>query len=475
MGVGVAVRALGKVAVEAVDDAVLLLLLGATPGPLADARAAGVGEDVGAHLVERVEHAVALEGVAHQFGARGDGELALALDTGFDSSGGEGRTARDVLVARVGAGPDEAVLDLGRVALLGAELGHFAHRSGEVRAERAVEVGLEGAQVNLDDLVEVLLGTRIHLGVTGQMLGDAVGKLRHIGTARGAQVAGHAFVVAEGRGRGPDFGAHVADGALSGAAHRVGALAKVLDDAAGSALHGEDAGHLEDDVLGAGPPAHLTGQLDADQLGELELPRHAGHDVHGVGTTHTDGDHAEATRIHGVAVRADHHAAGEGVILKHHLVDDAGPRLPEADAVLVGHGLEEIVDLVVPVDGLLEVRVRADLGLDQVVAMHRGGHGGLRLAGLHELKQGHLGGGVLHGHPVGSEVHVVGAAGEGRLGLSVPQVGVQNLLCEGQGFAGGLAGGGDSAGEALVHGADHLEIEHVNKVGALRPRRYVCP
>ena len=99
VGVGVAVRTLGEVAVEAVNDAVLLLLLGALAGPLANARTAGVGEDVGAHLVEGVEHAVALEGVAHKLGARGDGQLALALDTGLDSGGGEGRTARDVLVA----------------------------------------------------------------------------------------------------------------------------------------------------------------------------------------------------------------------------------------------------------------------------------------------------------------------------------------------------------------------------------------
>ena len=334
---------------------------------------------------------------------------------------------------------------------------------------------LEGTQVNLDDLVEVLLGVGVDLGVTGQMLGNAVGELRHIGAARGPQVAGHALVVAKGRGRGPDLGAHVADGALSGAAHRIGALTEVLDDAAGSALHGEDAGHLEDDVLGAGPPAHLAGQLDANQLGELQLPRHTGHDVHGVGTAHTDGDHAEATRVHGVAVRPDHHAAREGVVLEHHLVDDAGPRLPKADAVLIGHGLEEIVDFVVAVDGLLEVRIRTDLGLDQMVTMHGGGDSRLGLSGLHELQQGHLRGGVLHGHTVGCKVHVIRTTGEGRLGLSIPQMGVQNFLGEGQGFAGGLAGGSDAAREALVNGADHLQIKHLESVVALGRRRYARP
>ena len=457
------------------DDAVLLLLLGTAPRPLTDARPAGIGEDVGTHLVEGVQHTVPLEGVTHQLGSRGDGQLALALDTGLNRSRSERGASGDVFVARIGARTNQAVFNLGGVSLLGAELSHLAHRRGEVRAERAVEVGLEGAQVNLNHLVEVLLGVGVHLGVACEVLGDSVSQIRHIGTAGGPQVAGHALIVSKRRGGRADLCPHVANGALSGAAHGVGAFAEVLDDATRSALHREDAGHLEDDVLGAGPTAHLAGQLDADQFGEFQLPGHAGHDVHGVGTAHTDGDHSQTTRIHGMAIRSDHHAAWEGVVLEHHLVDDAGAGLPEPDAILVGDGLEEIVDLVVAVDGLLEVRVRADLGLDQVVAMHRGRHGRLGFSSLHELQQGHLRGGILHGHTVGRKVHVIRTPGEGGLGLSLPQVGVQNLLGEGQGVACGLTGGGDAAREALIRGADHLQIKHLESVVALGRRRYACP
>ena len=471
VGIGVAVRALGEVAVEAVHDAVLLLLLGTAPGPLADAGTASVGEDISAHLVEGVEHTIALEGIADKLGSRGDGQLALALDTGPDGGGGKGRTARDVLVAGVRARTDQAVFNLGGISLLGTELSHLAHRGGEVRAERTVEVRLKGAQVNLDDLVEVLLGVGVDLSISGQVLGNAIGELRHIGAARGPQVTGHALVVAKRGGRGANLRTHVADGALSGAAHGVCALAEVLDDAAGSALHGQDASHLQDDILGAGPTAHFAGQLDTDQLGELELPWHAGHDVHGVGSAHTNGDHAEAARIHGVAVRSDHHAAGEGVVLQHHLVNDAGARLPEPDAVFVRHGLEEIVDFVVAVDGLLEIGIGPHLGLDQVVTVHRGRHRRLGLSRLHELQQGHLGRRVLHGHAVRSEIHVVRASGEGGLGRSVPQVGVEDFLGQRQGFSGGLTGGSDTGGEALIHGADHIQIKHLESVGALGRRR----
>ena len=51
----------------------------------------------------------------------------------------------------------------------------------------------------------------------------------------------------------------------------------------------------------------------------------------------------------------------------------------------------------------------ADLGLDEVVAVDRGGHGDLGQAGGHELEQRHLGGGVLHGDAVGVEVGVAAA------------------------------------------------------------------
>src|SRR5207244_8517407 len=99
----------------------------------------------------------------------------------------------------------------------------------------------------------------------------------------------------------------------------------------GAALHGEDLGDLEDDVLRRGPAAERTREVDADELGPAHAEGAAGHHVDGVGTTHADGHHAETTGVGRVAVGADHHPAGERVLLEHDLVDDARPRLPEAD------------------------------------------------------------------------------------------------------------------------------------------------
>ena len=95
-----------------------------------------------------------------------------------------------------------------------------------------------------------------------------------------------------------------------------------------------------------------------------------------------------------------------------------GPQKPMPYLALTD--AQEVVHLAVGVDGDAEVDLGADLGRDEVVAVHRAGHGGGGQAGGHELQQRHLGGGVLHGHPVGVEV-VVGAAaldglGRGRRG-----------------------------------------------------------
>ncbi|CAB4568865.1 unannotated protein [freshwater metagenome] len=71
-----------------------------------------------------------------------------------------------------------------------------------------------------------------------------------------------------------------------------------------------------------------------------------------------------------MAVGADHHSAREGVLLKHDLMDDAGSRLPETDAVLGRHGLEEVIHLGIDIVGRCEVDARVALGLDEMVAVN---------------------------------------------------------------------------------------------------------
>jgi hypothetical protein len=108
------------------------------------------------------------------------------------------------------------------------------------------------------------------------------------------------------------------------------------------------------------------------------------------------------------------------------------PGLPEADAVLVADALQEVEDLVALQQRFLQIGLGTHPGLDQVIAVDGAGHGHGLAAGGTELQQGHLGSGILHGHPVRSEIDVILPAVERALGLAVPQVGVEDLFGKGQ-------------------------------------------
>ena len=80
MGVGVSVGTLAEVAVERVNNRILLLLVGTFTGPLADAGSAGIGEHFTANLFEYVEESVALRREANLLGSRSDTVLRGNLE-----------------------------------------------------------------------------------------------------------------------------------------------------------------------------------------------------------------------------------------------------------------------------------------------------------------------------------------------------------------------------------------------------------
>mmetsp|Transcript_36260 Transcript_36260/g.102163 ORF Transcript_36260/g.102163 Transcript_36260/m.102163 type:complete len:601 (-) Transcript_36260:497-2299(-) len=324
----VAVVARGEVPVVGADDRVLLALLDLRAAPLADARAAGVGQHGCAHLLERVHDTIAADGGADLLGPRGHGERHLGLDARAEGLLGHGSGPSHVLVRGVGAAPDQPGFELGGPAVFLERLPELGQRPGQVGGEGPVDVGLELAQVDLDHLVvlRALIGHQVG--------GKGVREVSDAGAAGGLEVVLHPLVVREHGGGGPDLRAHVADGPGAGAGDGVRPRAEVLDDGPRTPLHCENAGHLEDDVLGARPAAELAGEPHADDLRVLQLPGHAGHHIDGVGAAHADGAGAQAAGVDGVGVRADHHHAGVSVVLQHDLVDDPRPGLPEADAEL---------------------------------------------------------------------------------------------------------------------------------------------
>ena len=264
------------------------------------------------------------------------------------------------------------------------------------------------------------------------MLGVRLGEFGDAGAIGAAQVVGGARVEGEERGGGADLCAHVGDGAATGGAHRVEAGAEVFDDRAGAALDGEFVGDAQDDVFGRGPAVEFAGQVDADQSGHGHAPAESGHHVNGVRAADADRDHAHAAGVGRVRVGADHHAAGKGVVLEDDLVDDPRARLPEAGAIAGGGAAQELVDLFVLGHGDLEVGVRADAGLNQVVAVDGGGDDDALETGELELEQRHLRGGVLEGDAVRLQRRVIHAALD-RLVGRIGEVSEEDLLGQGQG------------------------------------------
>lgn len=85
----------------------------------------------------------------------------------------------------------------------------------------------------------------------------------------------------------------------------------------------------------------------------------------------------------------------QGITRRSSDLHDTGSWLPETNSVFGTSSSQEVVDLLVDIDGSSEIFDTSDLGLDQMITVHRGWDGGLRKTGRHELENGHLGGGIL--------------------------------------------------------------------------------
>ena len=111
----------------------------------------------------------------------------------------------------------------------------------------------------------------------------------------------------------------------------------------------------------------LAGELDTNVLRGLKLPREVGHDIDSVGTTDTDGAHAETTSVGSVRISADQKTTRESVVLKDNLVNDTRARAPEADVVLGASRGKEIVDLLVDLVSARKILFAAVATCDQMV------------------------------------------------------------------------------------------------------------
>ena len=133
-----------------------------------------------------------------------------------------------------------------------------------------------------------------------------------------------------------------------------------------------------------------------------------------------------------------HHSARERIVLEHHLMDDAGTRSPEANAIFQRNRTKEIVHLTVGLESGREVFLHTYIGTNQVVAMNRSRNSHTRFASIHELEQSHLSRSILHSHTVRAELNVIDSTLERLQCVVGIHMGKQHLLGVGQRTANGL-------------------------------------
>lgn len=142
-------------------------------------------------------------------------------------------------------------------------------------------------------------------------------------------------------------------------------------------------------------------------------------------------------------VSADKETTGEGIVLEENLVNDTRAGAPETNVVLGASRGQEVVDLLVDIDSASQILGATGLGLNQMITVDGGRVGDGVHAGGHELEDGHLGGGVLTGDTIRSELEVRGTSLD-LLAMGIIQMGVEDLLGIGQG--------------AVETGADDLKV-----------------
>lgn len=196
----VSVVATSEVTVVGGEDGVGLALLDIGAVPLANARAAGVGKNDAAELLESLKLTITGNSGTNLLGSGGDGEDSLGLDTVIKGVASNGGSTGHVLVRGVGARANKTNLQLLRPAVLLDSLAELGDGSAQIGGEGAVDVRLKLREVNLNQLV--ILGA----GVLTELLGIGASEVTDLGTLRGGKVVVHTVVEGENGGSGTNFG-----------------------------------------------------------------------------------------------------------------------------------------------------------------------------------------------------------------------------------------------------------------------------
>ena len=186
-----------------------------------------------------------------------------------------------------------------------------------------------------------------HRRIGGEKIGVLFNDRHQRRAARRLQIARHLFIPREDRRRRAKLRPHIGDGRLAGRADGRRTRADIFDNRVGATGNAKLPRHPQDDVLGRGPAAKFSGQINRDTLWIQQFPRQTGNYLDRVRAADTHGTGAKPARIGRMRIRGDDHRAGKSIILQHDLMDDPGARPPETRAIACGSRAEKIIDLFV--------------------------------------------------------------------------------------------------------------------------------
>jgi hypothetical protein len=425
VGSRVGIVTASEVTVVGSDDRVLLTLLDVLTIPLTNAGTASVGKDNTTSLGKSVHDTVTFDGSTNLFGTRGDGVLSLSLNSVSSSLFSEGSRASHIFVRRVGAGTDETNTEISGPVVLDDSFLELRDGGGKIRSEGTVDMGFKLVEINLNELI--ILSTFIR----GEVVLEGISEISNGSTLGGNKVVSHAVVVREQGGGGSDFSTHVTDGTHTSGRDRVNTLTGVFNNSTSTTLDSQDTSNLKDDILGGGPARKVSVKLNANDLGALEFPRNVSHNINGISTTDTNGDHTKTTSVRGVRISTDHKTTGESIVLKDDLMDDTGTGLPETNVVLGSGSGQEVVDFLVDIDGTSQILYTTNLSFNQVITVNSGRDGNAGKTSRHELQKSHLSSGVLASNTVRTKLEVRLSTND-FLVLSIIQMTIDDLLRQGE-------------------------------------------
>ncbi len=253
MGIGVSIVALGKVTVEGGNDGVGTLRSLLISFPLTDAGPTGIGYDGGTGIFKNLQDAVAFCCIPYLFGAWVNEKLCLHGHMFVACLLHDGNSTGKIFIGGVGTGSNEAHLHFSGVIVFLHCLAKLGDGISSIGCERPVNVRLQFGEIDFNQLIVIFFGMGHHFRVGLQIFHDCTSCISDLLSTSLLQISSRFVIERKDGSRRSYLGTHVADGALAGCRKRGSSLAEIFNDRIGTSFYGEDAGYLQNHVLGGAP------------------------------------------------------------------------------------------------------------------------------------------------------------------------------------------------------------------------------